>query len=206
MTNFLHPAQTAPIFTSGPDVSVTVSDDVLSLTAGDAARTRAPDSAVLDEALSVEDIEALSTRQLRVMVNQAYRLMDTSYPPYGAADRYEMLVEELEHRAHQATDRGTQTQTREAFRDNALSSRFELFVDGTLAAYLKYTMDGGRIILLDGAEQPGFRDQGVDATLMRHVVLNAHKRRLSLVPRCALAFTFLADNPQYQVLTAQRTR
>ncbi|MEC5199743.1 putative GNAT family acetyltransferase [Arthrobacter sp. PL16] len=212
MMNPLHPTQTAPLPALVPDVSDalpqdTLPQDALSLAAGDAAQTQEPDSAALDEALSADDLEALSTRQLRVMANQAYRLMDTSYPPYGAADRYEMLVEELEYRARQATERGTATQTRnrprEAFRNNALYCRFELFIDGSLAAFLKYTMDGGQVVLLDGAEQPGFRDQGVDAILMRHAVLNIHKRRLNLVPQCPMAFSFLADNPEYRILIAQ---
>jgi predicted GNAT family acetyltransferase len=164
------------------------------------------DSILLDDALAPADLAALSTRQLRVMVNQAYKLMDTDYPPSGAIDRYEMIVEELEHRAQQAVERGTAHQVKETFRDNPLYCRFELFIDGALAAYVKYTMNGGQVILLDGVEQPEFRDLGLDATLMRHVVLNAHKRRLGLIPQCPMAFTFLADNPQYQALTGQPAR
>jgi predicted GNAT family acetyltransferase len=215
MTELLHPAPTDPTPTTTPAEP----GDVLSLTEFSAprrtseARVTRPEreSALLQNDLSSEDLAALSTRQLRVMVNQAYKLMDTDYPPTGAIDRYEMIVEELEHRAQQATDRGTGPgtgpdtghQLKETFRDNPLYCRFELFIDGTLAAYVKYTMSGGRVVLVDGIEQPAFRDQGIDATLMRHVVLNAHKRRLGLVPQCPMAFTFLADNPQYQILTAQ---
>ena len=148
----------------------------------------------------------MPTRQLRVLVNQAYRLMDLDYPPTGAVDRYEMIVDELECRAEQATERGSAHQLKETFRDNPLYCRFELFIDGTLAAYMRYTMNGGQVILLDGVEQPEFRDQGFDGTLMRHLVLNVHKRRLNLVPQCSMAFSFLADNPQYRVLTAQSGR
>ncbi|BBE24485.1 hypothetical protein MN0502_33680 (plasmid) [Arthrobacter sp. MN05-02] len=166
------------------------------------------DSALLDDDLSPKDLTALSTRQLRVMVNQAYKLMDTDYPPTGALDRYEMIVDELEDRAQQAMERGSGYghQPKETFRDNPLYCRFELFIDGTLAAYVKYTMNGGQVILLDVVEQPEFRDQGIDETLMRHVVLNVHKRRLSLIPQCLTAFSFLADHPQYQVLTGQSQR
>lgn len=165
------------------------------------------DSTLLDEDLSTENLTALSTRQLRVLVNQAYKMIDTDYPPSGALERYEMITEELEHRAQQAAERGNGSmdaghQLKETFRDNPLYCRFELFIDGTLAAYVKYTMAGAQIVLLDGVEQPTFRDQGIDATLMRHVVLNAHKRRLGLIPQCPMAFSFFADHPQYQVLTA----
>ncbi|MCU1631639.1 MAG: hypothetical protein JWM61_291 [Micrococcaceae bacterium] len=67
-------------------------------------------------------------------------------------------------------------------------------------------MIGGQLFLIHGVEQPEFRDQGIDATLMRHVVLNAHRRRLSLIPQCPMAFSFLADHPEYQALIAQPTR
>ncbi|MDQ0734751.1 GNAT family N-acetyltransferase [Arthrobacter agilis] len=140
------------------------------------------------------------------MVNQAYKLMDTAYPPTGAIEGYEMIVEELEYRAEQAAERGTSSahQPKETFRDNPLYRRFELFIDGTLAAYVKYTMDAGTVSLIDGVEQAVFHGHGLDAVLMRHVVLNVHKRRLGLIPGCPMAITFLADHPQYQVLIGQR--
>lgn len=214
MMNLLHPAQTdsAPTASAAPDAVDAAENPLPSV--GGSTDTREPDvrtdarehSPVPDDALSPEVLRALSTRQLRVLVNQAYKLMDTDYPPAGTSDRYAMIVDELELRAQPAEDRGHTHQPKEAFRDNALYCRFELIIDGTIAAYLKYTMHGAQIILVDGVEQPGFRDQGIDTTLMRHVVLNAHKRRLGLVPRCPMAFSFLADHPQYQVLTARSTR
>ncbi|RJT75410.1 hypothetical protein D6T63_17835 [Arthrobacter cheniae] len=162
---------------------------------------------MVEEELTAQDIAALSMRHLRVLVNQAYKLMDTDYPPAAAMDRYDMIVDELEHRAQQTATRILPANpARESFRDNPLYCRFELFVDGSLAAYLKYTMNGGHIVLTDGVEQPEFRDEGMDVTLMRHVVLNAHKRRLSLRPQCPMAFSFLADHPQYQTLTALAQR
>lgn len=40
---------------------------------------------------------------------------------------------------------------------------------------------------------------------MRNIVLNAHKQRLSLIPRCPMAYAFHADYPQYQPLTSSPT-
>jgi predicted GNAT family acetyltransferase len=214
MTNLLHPAHTSPLLTSVADIVVDAPDDVLPLAGGITSRptpvvpvdTHEQERAAFNKGLSTENLRALSTRQLRVMVNQAYKLMDTAYPPYGVLDRYDLLVDELEHRAQQAADRATTHRAREAFRNNPLYCRFELFIDGTLAVYLKYEMNGGQLLLIDGVEQPEFRDQGIDATLMRQVVLNAHRRRLSLIPQCPMAFSFLADHPEYQALTARPTR
>lgn len=153
------------------------------------------------EALTPVELASLSMRRLRILVNQAYRVIDTDYPPYRALDRYQMLVDELERRAAAAESSGVAKTAREKFRDNPLYCRFELFTDGSLAAYMKYTMTGGNLTLVMGTELPGFRDQGADQTLMRNIVLNAHKRRLNLIPRCPMAFAFIADHPQYQQYT-----
>lgn len=158
-------------------------------------------SALIDADISLEDLAALPMRQLRVLANKAYALLDTDYPPMGAADCYQLIADEIGARAQRiATHNTVPTAVRETFRDNLLYCRFELFSDGDLAVYMKYLMHGANLVLVQGMEQPGFRDQGLDATLMRGIVLAAHKRRLHLVPRCPMASSFLAENPQYQRL------
>lgn len=153
------------------------------------------------EELTPAELASLSTRRLRILVNRAYTVIDTDYPPYQALDRYQMLVDELDLRAQVTLTSGVAKTAREKFRDNPLYCRFELFTDGNLAAYVKYTMSGGNLTLVMGTELPGFRDQGADQTLMRNIVLDAHKRRLNLIPRCPMAYAFLADHPQYQQYT-----
>lgn len=157
-----------------------------------------------EEALAPADLALLSTRRLRMLANQAYTLMDTDYPPSRTVERYEMLADELERRAEAAEKRHPVNTTREKFRNNPLSSRFELFTDGHLVAYMQYRMTGGNLTLIMGNELPGFRDQGAATTLMRNVVLDAHKRRLNLIPRCPMAYAFLADHPQYQQYIGRR--
>ncbi len=214
MPEFLHPAQTDPTPEHDREAHDPASATVLSMSHAPTvlqvveaqAGPQEHHSAPFDDDLSAQELAALPTRHLRVLVNQAYKLMDTDYPPAGTVDRYEMIVEELECRVQQAQTRQPVRQLKETFRDNPLYRRFELFIDGELAAYLRYTMNGGQLVLVDSVEQPGFRDQGIDVTLMRNVVLNAHKRRLSVVPQCPAAFSFLADHPQYRVLTARLTR
>ena len=158
-----------------------------------------------DNGLRDERLSELPTRQLRMMINRVFKAIDSPSPPYGALDLYETLAELIEDRAQKAIDQGIELPVRESFWDNTLNRRFELHIDGTLAAYLRYRMTGGRIALIDGAEQPEFRDQGVETTLLRHVFLNTHKRRLSVVPQCPMVFAFLADHPQYQALAASDT-
>lgn len=231
MTELLHPAQPYPARTSpappgltptGPDRPAPASsadgtsgipgglDRAVPLTGATRdhrsheALAAAEDFGTLSaDARSASDIEGVSTRHLRILANRAYQLMDSDYPQVGAVEAYAMFVDELDVRAQQARRDGPTRPLRETFRDNPLYGRFELLVDGALAVYIKYTMTGGRVVLTDGVEHPEFRDQGIDALLMRHIVLNAHKRRLSLMPQCPMAFAFLADHPEYQALTAQ---
>ncbi|WDF35127.1 N-acetyltransferase (plasmid) [Arthrobacter agilis] len=177
--------------------------DTEQLTAWVESQQESDDSAADDEPLTPVVLASLSIRRLRMLVNQAYTLMDTDYPPSRTVDRYEMLVDELERRAEAAEKRHPVNATREKFRDNSLSCRFELFTDGHLVAYMQYRMTGGNLTLILGNELPGFRDQGAATTLMRNIVLDAHKRRLNLIPRCQMASTFLADHPQYQQYTSR---
>ncbi|WP_104181817.1 GNAT family N-acetyltransferase [Arthrobacter sp. B0490] len=210
MTELLHPAQAIPAHpatprTSQADHRFTASTETPNDTLASEVRPVAqdPGSAVFLDELSAQEIQGLSTRHLRVLADRAYQLMDTDYPPAGAVSGYRMIVDELDGRAQHAARRGPVHQLRETFHDNQLYGRFELLIDGSLAVYIKYTMTGCQVVLTDGVEHPGFRDQGMDAILMRHIVLNAHKRRLSLIPQCPMAFSFLADHPQYQTLTAR---
>lgn len=165
--------------------------------------TRLPQGSSGADRPSTENITA-STRQSLIMVNPEHSRMDTNYPLASTTSPSTKLVHDSNHRY--AVKRDPASPSKETFHDNPLHGRFELFIDGKLAAFMKYKMNGGQLILLGGTEQPAFRDQGTDTTLMRHVVLNAHRRRVSLLPQCPMALTFLADHPQYRFLTAQPLR
>lgn len=184
--------------------------DLLHHPGNDPAPTPAGDTptpegiAFLDENLTSRELAALSNRHLRVRVNEVYEVLDIDHPPAGAKNDYALMIDELKLREQQARTGGPAHQLRETFRDNPLYCRFELIIDGDLAAYVKYTLTGGQLVLIDSVEQPGFRDQGLDATLMHHIVLNTHKRRLRLIPQCPMAFSFLANHPQYQLLVSPR--
>jgi predicted GNAT family acetyltransferase len=126
-----------------------------------------------------------------------FRLLDTDGPPLLATERYAALVDEIEDRARRVAFRAS---PREVFKDPAFNSRFELSFDGRLAAYIRYTMVGGRLTLRALVETAGFEGQGRGRVLMRRAMLNAHKRRFSVVPGCAPAEAFLERNPQYRTL------
>ncbi|MBG6225525.1 putative GNAT family acetyltransferase [Arthrobacter sp. CAN_A2] len=153
------------------------------------------------EDATVSDVGTLSLADLRVLADRMFRLLDADSPPPQAGERYAAVVGEIEHRGRRAAARGDATVSRQVFKDSAFSSRFELFVDGGLAAYLEYSMLGGELTLRALVEMRGFEQRGLGPVLMRRAVLSAHKRRLDLVAGCAAARRFLEQNPQYRTLT-----
>lgn len=152
------------------------------------------------------DLSVVSTRRLRVLCNRRYELLDNDYPPMDAREQYEALAEELDRRETRAETRLAPDVPRGTFRDNPLSSRFELFREGIMAGYVKYEMRGGEILLLQTVVDPRFHMTNVEPLLIQRVLLNAHRRRLVVTPYCPVARGFLADHPQYLTLLSARQR
>ncbi len=152
------------------------------------------------------DPEALPTRQLRRLCDRTYQLLDLTEPSLETRAQYETLVEELERRERQAAEPTGTDDAREKFRDNALFSRFELYRDGVMAGYVQYELRGGQVLLLHAVVDPRFRHTGLEPALMRAVFLDAHRRRLAVLPCCPEAQEFLADHPQFLSLIPARQR
>lgn len=151
-------------------------------------------------ALETPDLSAVPLAELRVLANRMFRMLDSDHPPLQAGERYAAAVEEIEERSRRIAARGEAGGIREVFKDSGFNSRFELYFDGSLAAYIRYSMLGGQLTLRALVEKPGFEDRGLGPVLMRHAMLNAHKRRLSVVAGCPSAQAFVEQNPQYRTL------
>ncbi len=161
-----------------------------------------------DEPEFPADLAAVSTRQLRVLCNQTYRLLDRDFPPVDALHHYDLLVEEIERREARAETRTAPAKTRVGFRDNTLFSRFELFSDGTMVGHVKYEMKGSHAVLIQAVVDLRFDAGDVEPALIRQVLLNAHRRRVAVVPYCPRVREFLTLFPRYRALlpTDQRQR
>lgn len=145
-------------------------------------------------------LDDATTRQLRRWANHLYRQLDADFPPFGVLGDRDRIVTELERRQRQELQDPTPGGRRDAFRDNPLSGRFELFQNGMLAGYVTYSMRAGKLRLHRTVVAAAFEGAGLEELLIRNVLLNAHKRRLSSLPYCAQIQAFLAGNPQYRVL------
>jgi predicted GNAT family acetyltransferase len=145
-------------------------------------------------------LDDATTRQLRRWVNHLYKQLDADFPRFGVREDCERIIDELERRRRQELEGSTPSRRRDAFRDNPLNGRFELFQNGMLAGYVTYSMRAGKLRLHRTVVAEAFEGAGVEQLLIRNVLLNAHKRRLSSLPYCAQFQAFLAGNPQYRAL------
>lgn len=157
-----------------------------------------------DEVADLSDLSALSFKQLRTLCNQAFRALDADHPPYGAAACYSALVEELDVRRSRMREPVATRKPRLGFRDNMMLSHFELFDEGVLAGYVRYRQQGGQLILTETVVLPHFleADLGVEPVLLRHVILEAHHRRLEVTAACPVVRAFLSTYPQYSALVS----
>ena len=155
-----------------------------------------------------ERLDLIPTHQLRVLCNTIFRGLDTDQPAREARERYDRVCDELERRRRAAELRGKPGGAREKFRDNVLSTRFELHRDGVMAAYLQYDLRGGEMRLLQTVVHPRFPRSELQPVLLQAVLLNVHRRRLAVVPCCPDAQRFLRDNPRFLSLipAGQRRR
>lgn len=151
------------------------------------------------------DLAVVPLAELRVLANAMFRSLDTDAPPRWASERYGAVVDEIERRMGRiAAQRGASV--RRVFRDSPVGSRFELYFDGYLAAYLRYSIRAGRLTLRAVVENAGFEGRGLERVLMRGAMLDAHRRRIDVIPGCAPAREFLERNPQYLALARSPRR
>jgi hypothetical protein len=154
----------------------------------------------LENAQGATNLSIHSLRELRVLASQMYRLIDTDFPPAGALERYQAIAEELNARPQQVAQYQPTHDLHERFQDSVFSSRFELYLDGELATYMKYAMHGGQVRLLEIVVRPRFQHLNLDPVLMRHIMFNVHRRRLEVSFNCSVAATFLEENPHFLTL------
>ncbi len=81
--------------------------------------------------------------------------------------------------------------------DDTSASRYELLVDGELAATANYTLAPGKIIFLYTELMRGFDGRGLGPQLASAVLDDVRGRRLVVVARCPFFSTFIEDHAEY---------
>jgi len=88
--------------------------------------------------------------------------------------------------------------------DNAGAHRYELRVDGALAALAVYELHPGRIVFVHTETKDGFEGRGLAGRLAAAALDDARARDLLVVPRCPYIAEYIRRHPEYEDLTRPR--
>jgi predicted GNAT family acetyltransferase len=81
--------------------------------------------------------------------------------------------------------------------DDPAVSRYELLVDGELAATANYSLAAQKIVFTYTELMPGFEGRGLGQQLAADVLEDVRRRQLAVVARCPFFSTFIEDHPGY---------
>src|ERR1700722_8159023 len=81
--------------------------------------------------------------------------------------------------------------------DDPSADRYELLVDGDLAATANYVLLPGKIVFSYTELMPGFEGRGLGQQLASAVLDDVRQRGLGVVARCPFFVTFIEDHPDY---------
>jgi predicted GNAT family acetyltransferase len=80
--------------------------------------------------------------------------------------------------------------------------RYELLVDGEVAAYADYTDDGTTVVIPHVVTEPAFRNRGLATALVTAAFEDLRGRGRLVVPACPFAAAFVRSHPEWADLVA----
>ena len=90
---------------------------------------------------------------------------------------------------------------------NESEHRYEAHVDGELAGFAAFTMQGDQIIFTHTEVDDRFEGQGVGSRLARHALDDVRSRgSLQVVPRCPFIRSWIDKHPEYADLVSGSER
>jgi predicted GNAT family acetyltransferase len=90
--------------------------------------------------------------------------------------------------------------------DNLEASRYELRVDGALAAIEEYALHGDTISYRHTETLPDFQGQGLARELVLGILDTARQRGLKVIPQCGYVAATIRKNPEYVDLVPEEKR
>jgi predicted GNAT family acetyltransferase len=85
-------------------------------------------------------------------------------------------------------------------RDNRQRTRYELLVEGDVAAFVQYSMRGGRLLLVHTEVDDARSGQGLATELIRGTLDDVRVRDIPIVPVCSFVEGFVERHPEYDDL------
>jgi predicted GNAT family acetyltransferase len=84
--------------------------------------------------------------------------------------------------------------------DDPASNRYELVVDGVLAATANYQLIPGKMMFTYTELMPGFEGRGLGQQLASAVLDDVRQRGLVIAAHCPFFVTYIEDHPDYRDL------
>lgn len=94
----------------------------------------------------------------------------------------------------------------EVITDDPERRRFELHVDGELAALVTYGRNGDMLALTHTETEPGFERKGYAKQLVAHAIGVAQEHDLAVLPFCPFVKQYMLDRPELLPLVPERYR
>jgi predicted GNAT family acetyltransferase len=87
--------------------------------------------------------------------------------------------------------------------ENPGRHRYEISLDGALAGFTMFTLDGDVAIMPHTEIDPEYKGKGLATILIRAALDDARARGLTVVPRCPFVRGFIEKHPDYQDLVGR---
>lgn len=81
-------------------------------------------------------------------------------------------------------------------------SRYEASLGDTAVGVVEYSLRDRTMIIVHTGTKPEFRGNGIAALLSTHVLDDARRLGLQVVPECPFTAQFIVDHPEYADLVA----
>jgi predicted GNAT family acetyltransferase len=85
-------------------------------------------------------------------------------------------------------------------RENSDESRYEIYVDDALAGFTEFARHGDEIDFLHTEIDKNFGGRGLASHLIRHVLDDARRRGLQVMPYCPFVRKFIVEHADYRDL------
>ena len=89
--------------------------------------------------------------------------------------------------------------------DNPAESRYEVFLDDSLAGFVTYRDTPKVVIFIHTEIDPAFEGHGLGSVLARHALDTARERGQRVVARCPFIAAYIERHREYAALVAPRT-
>ena len=87
-------------------------------------------------------------------------------------------------------------------RDNPAEHWYEISLDGEVAGFAAYQLDGERMVFTHTEISPSAGGHGLGSELARQALDDAARRELKVVPVCEFIAGWIDKHPDYQHLVA----